>query len=239
LLALARQGQKSDLKQIIDKALSIDYDALSLEHKIGLLRTLQVALYRHGMPGTAEKSSLTAALDNKYPANSTNLNKLLSKLLVFLQSPTVIEKTLALMEKNEEPDEMELDHEYATSSSEVVMRNHQYELDIANMIAQMPSTQHTFYGNVLSKKKAGWTNETRERYFSWFNKAFDYKAGRSYVGFLDRARKLALENVPKAEFAKYDKLSGGDKLSQSGNDLIGEYNIKGPGRRWSLEQADS
>lgn len=239
LLALARQGQKSDLKQIIDKALSIDYDALSLEHKIGLLRMLEVALYRHGIPGTAEKSNLTAALDNKYPANSTNLNKLLSKLLVFLQSPTVIEKTLALMEKNEEPDEMELDHEYATSSSEVVMRNPQYGLDIANMLAQMPSTQHTFYANVLSQQKAGWTNETRERYFSWFNKAFDYKGGRSYVGFLDRARKLALENVPKAEFAKYDKLSGGDKLSQSGNDLIGEYNIKGPGRRWSLEQADS
>jgi len=239
ILALARQGNKGDLKTIIDKALSIDFESLSLENKIALLRTLEVAFYRHGEPGAAEKASLTAALDSKYPANSTNLNKLLSKLLVFLQSPTVIEKTLALMEKQEQPDELELDLEYATSSSEVVMRNPQYGLDIANMLAQMPSTQHTFYATVLSQQKAGWTEETRNRYFSWFNKAFDYKGGRSYVGFIDRARKIALTNVSKADFAKYDKMSGGEKLSQSGNDLVGEYSIKGPGRRWSLEQADS
>lgn len=239
LLALARQGDKSDLKLIVDKALSIDFEPLSLEQKIAFLRTLEVALYRHGVPASAEKTKLTAFLDSKYPSTSTNQNKLLVKILVNLQSPTVIEKTLALMGKDETPDEMELDASYATSSSELVLRNPQYGLDIAGMLAEMPSPQHTYYAMALSQQKAGWTEESRSKYFSWYQEAFKYKGGRSYVGFLDRARKIALSNVSKAEFAKYDKLSGGDKLSQSGNDLVGQYSIQGPGRRWTLEQADS
>jgi len=99
--------------------------------------------------------------------------------------------------------------------------------------------QHTFYAIVLSGQKTGWTAAQREQYFSWYQKAFGFKGGRSYVGFLDRARKMALANVPKAEFAKYDKLSGGELLSQSGNDLVGSYKIEGPGRSWKMEQADS
>lgn len=239
LLALARQGDKQDLKLIIDKALSINFDPLTLQQKIDFLRVLEVALYRHGTPAAAEKATLTSFLDSKYPSGSTNQNKLLSKLLVNLQSPTVIEKTLALMEKEETPDELELDAEYATSSSELVMRNPQYGLDIAGMLAEMPSPQHTFYAIVLSGQQAGWTNETREKYFSWYEKAFEFKGGRSYVGFLDKARKMALAHLPKSDYARYDKLSGGEKLSQSGNDLVGQYNIQGPGRRWTTEQADS
>lgn len=239
LLALARQGTKADLKLITDKILSIDYNALSLEQKIAWLRTIEVALYRHGSPAAAEKTKLTEALDSKYPSESTNLNKLLSKILVNLQSPTVIGKTLALMGKEEKPDEMELDLEYATASSELVLRNPQYGLDIASMLAEMPSPQHTYYAIALSQQKAGWTEETRNQYFSWYNKAFDFKGGRSYVGFLDKARKIALGNLPKADYAKFDKMSGGEKLSQNGNDLVGQYSIKGPGRRWTLEQADS
>jgi putative heme-binding domain-containing protein len=239
LLALARQGNKADLKLIIDKALAINFESLSLEQKIDLLRTIEVALYRHGMPAGAEKAALTSALDSKYPSNSTNQNKLLVKILVYLQSPTVIEKTLALMTQDEKPDAMELDMEYATSSSELVLRNPQYGLDIASMLAEMPSPQHTFYAIALSQQKSGWTEETRNQYFSWYNKAFDFKGGRSYVGFLDKARKIALANLPKSDLEKFDKLSGGEKLSTSGNDLVGQYAIKGPGRRWTIEQADS
>lgn len=239
LLALARQGNKADLKLIVDKSLAINFDLLSLDQKIDLLRTIEVALYRHGMPGATEKSKLTVALDSKYPSSSTNQNKLLSKILVFLQSPSVIEKTLALMVQDEKPDDMELDIEYATSSSELVLRNPQYGLDIASMLAEMPSMQHTHYAIALSQQKAGWTEETRTQYFEWYNKAFDFKGGRSYVGFLDKARKTALGNLPKSQFAKFDKISGGEKLSKSGNDLVGQYSIKGPGRRWTLEQADS
>ena len=58
------------------------------------------------------------------------------------------------------------------------------------------------------------------KYFSWFGNAFKYQGGRSYVGFIDRARKLALAHVPKEQFEKYNKLSGADLLTRSGNDIV-------------------
>ena len=46
------------------------------------------------------------------------------------------------------------------------------------------------------------------------------EGGRSYVGFIDRARKLALTHVPKDQFDKFNKLSGADIALQSGNDFV-------------------
>lgn len=79
----------------------------------------------------------------------------------------------------------------------------------------------------------------QEKYFAWFKNAFEYKGGNSYVGFINKARQMALANVPKAQFARYDDLSGGALLTSSGNDLAngGAISPKGPYRRWELEDA--
>ena len=70
------------------------------------------------------------------------------------------------------------------------------------------------------------------------NALTEYKGGRSYVGFLDRARKMALASVDPSDFEKYDELSGGKLLSASGNDII-EPGIQpeGPGKRWTVDEA--
>lgn len=117
------------------------------------------------------------------------------------------------------------------------MRNPQYGLDIADMLKSMPPAQQTYYANMLSLASKNWTPELHERYFKWFYKAFSYKGGRSYVGFIDRARKLALKHVPENKVAYYDKLSGGELLSKNGNDLVKLVYPKGPGRNWKLENA--
>lgn len=101
----------------------------------------------------------------------------------------------------------------------------------------MPPAQHTFYGMVLEDVDKGWTPELRERYFKWFNKAFSFKAGRSYIGFIDKARKKALTHVPKDKFDYYDKLSGADLLTSSGNDLaVSTVSPKGPRHNWQVEE---
>jgi putative heme-binding domain-containing protein len=91
---------------------------------------------------------------------------------------------------------------------------------------------------VLGGAKAGWTPELRDEYFTWIRKAFEYKGGRSYVGFIDRARKMALSHVPKNDFDKYNELSGASLLTGSGNDLrVSDIQPEGPGRRWTVEEA--
>ncbi len=239
MLALARQGEKSVQRGILDNLTGINFNSLSERQKIDLLRTFEVTFYRMGQPDAATKTKVLAYLNPKYPAKTAGQNQLLSKVLVFLQSPDVVAKTLALMEIEKEPGDNVMDDVTAATSSDLIFRNPQYGLDIAGMLANIPPLQHTYYAVVLSQQKVGWTTQQRDKYFSWFQKAFGYKGGRSYVGFLDKARKIALENVPKAEFDKYDKLSGGGLLSKNGNDVIGEYAIVGPGRAWKVEQADS
>ncbi|HCX76363.1 MAG TPA: heme-binding protein, partial [Algoriphagus sp.] len=150
--------------------------------------------------------------------------------------PDAVEKTLALL-KNAKDDENY--QKTVTSSSELIFRNPQYGLDIANMLANVPPAQQTYFATVLGGANSGWTEDTRKEYFSWIKNALtNYKGGRSYVGFLDRARKMALAKVAKEDFDRFDELSGGKLLTSSGNDLAGEgIQPEGPGRRWTVEEA--
>jgi len=161
----------------------------------------------------------------------------LSKALIYLEAPGVIPKTLALLEAKEQPTNLTAGGNTATASAELIMRNPQYGMDIADMLKHMPPAQQTYYATMLSLASKNWTPELHERYFKWFYKAFSYKGGRSYVGFIDRARKLALKHVPEGKTAYYDKLSGGELLTKNGNDLMKVVYPKGPGKQWKLDNA--
>ena len=165
----------------------------------------------------AIKTQVTNYLSPHYPSTSALSNRLYSKLLVFLEAPGAVQRTLTLLTNNEVFDDK--DNETATASSDLILRNPQYGLDIAGMLEKMPAKQQTFYAFVLSGAKTGWTPELRETYFKWYDKAFSYQGGRSYIGFIEKARQLALANVPKDKLAYYNKLSGAEKLTTNGNDL--------------------
>jgi putative heme-binding domain-containing protein len=180
---------------------------------------------------------LAAYLDPHYPADDNLLNRSLSILLVHLDAPSVVGKTLALLKNAKDDPNYQ---KTFTESSDLILRNPQYGLDIANMLANVPPAQATFYATVLGGADKGWTPAQRVEYFGWIKNALTaYKGGRSYVGFLDRARKMALASVDKADFEKYDELSGGKLLTESGNDIINsDVQPEGPGRRWTLEEAE-
>jgi putative heme-binding domain-containing protein len=117
----------------------------------------------------------------------------------------------------------------------LILRSTQYGGDIAATLAKLPPMQQTYYANVLTMAKKGWTPADQETYFKWFYNAFNYKGGNSYVGFIDRMRKLALKNVPDNKRAYFDKLSGAELLSNNGNNLVSSAYPKGPGKNWRLE----
>ncbi|WP_439555663.1 c-type cytochrome [Dyadobacter sp.] len=235
-IALAREGDSTKVGGPILKGLTkIDYAKLDDLQKQALLRAVEVTLYRTGQPDAATKQAIIAYLNPKYPSPNALQNRFLSKILVTLEAPKVVEKTLALIEKNEKFDDK--DNEMVTASADLILRNPQYGLDLASLLEKMPPQQQTFYAIMLSSAKTGWTPALREQYFSWFKKAFSYQGGRSYIGFIDKARQLALKNVPQDQVAKYNKLSGAELLTGTGNDLVKLYTPKGPGRGWKLDEA--
>ncbi|MEZ0486947.1 c-type cytochrome [Fibrella aquatica] len=237
LIALTRQGDSSLKSKLLNALTSIKYEQLSEAQQFDLLRAVELVFLRMGPPEPAEKNRLVAYLNPRYPAKTALMNRGLSKLLIYLEAPGVIEKTMALMSQKTEAGIKDLGLEAATASSDLILRNPQYGLDIARMLEKVPPLQQTYYATMLSRQKTGWTPALRNTYFTWFANAFKYQGGNSYIGFIDRARKLALANVPKEQFETYNKLSGADLLTKSGNDIASDYSPKGPYRNWRLENA--
>jgi putative heme-binding domain-containing protein len=91
LLALARVGQSSDLPAILDAVLKA-----SPVPTLDALRVIAVVIARHGAPDEAHQKQLMAWV--AYPQSDTFLNRELCRLLVYLKSPTVIAKTMPLIQ---------------------------------------------------------------------------------------------------------------------------------------------
>lgn len=235
MIALSRHSAKGTGTPMLQAMMDVDYSSLNEKEKQDMLRAFELILYRQGEPTGTLKSQLIAYLGENFPANNNNLDRELSKLLVYLDAPDAVEKTLALLKNaKDDPDYQKT----FTSSSDLIMRNPQYGLDIANMLANVPPAQQTYLATVLGGAEAGWNDALRTEYFTWIQDAFKYKGGRSYVGFIDRARKMALTHVSKSEFEKYNELSGAAMLTSNGNDLVNtDIQPEGPGRRWTVDEA--
>ena len=91
LLALARVGQPSDLPAILDAVLKA-----APAPTLDALRVIAVTIARHGEPDQAMKHQLMDWA--VYPRTDTFLNRELCRLLVYLKSPKVIEKTMPLIQ---------------------------------------------------------------------------------------------------------------------------------------------
>ena len=236
MIALARHSGKGQGAPMLQALMEIDYSGLDETGKQNLLRAFELVLARQGEPSGAVKNQLITYLDENYPANNNNLDRALAVLLVYLDAPDAVEKTLALLKTSKDDPNYQ---KTFSASSDLIMRNPQYGLDIANMLANVPPAQQTYLATVLGGAEAGWTPEMHEEYFTWIQNAFKYKGGRSYVGFIDRARKMALTHVAKSDFDKYNELSGAAMLTGNGNDLVNtDVQPEGPYRRWTLEEAE-
>lgn len=233
MIALARQGKPTVKNKMFQALARVDYEKLSPSQQLDIVRAFEVLIFRMGKPEGAVKDQVVAYLDPKFPASSNELNRVLCKVLVFIGAPGSVEKTLTLL-ANAKDDPME---KTVSASSDLIMRNPQYGLDIAKMLSNVPPAQQTYYATVLSEANSGWTPALQDQYFKWFAKAFTYKGGVSYVGFIDKARKKALAHAPSDKVSYYDTLSGGALLTESGNDLANLPQPKGPGKWRNNEEA--
>jgi len=234
-IALARMGEKTEKDNLLKAICAIDFSKISESKQLDALRAIELILVRLGKPTGDLKNELIAVLDKQYPAATNNLNRSLSKIMVYMDAPTVVAKTMELMKVAKDDTN---DQKTFTESTDLILRNPQYGLDIAKMLANVPPQQQTYYATVLSHAKMGWTPALQETYFKWFYTAFGYKGGVSFIGFLNLIRKDALKNVSKNTFAYYNTLSGDSIVNRAMMGL--KENIKqpkGPGRNWEVDTA--
>ena len=234
-IAQARLGNTEIKEKLLQALTTIDFSKLSDDQRIDLVRAFELIYLRLGNPSTAIQSQVIAYLDAQYPAQTNNLNRSLSKMLVYLDAPGSVEKTMKLMATaKDDPN----DQKTFMESSDLILRNPRYGLDIASMLASVPPKQQTFYATVLSQAKNGWTPALQEEYFKWFYTAFGYKGGYSFVGFINIVRNNALKNVSKDKLA-YFKTMSGDSLVERAQMGLAQNDIqpKGPGKRWEVDTA--
>ncbi len=234
MIAMARTGNRGLQIRMINALMGINFNALPESQQIDVLRAYELIISRMGKPYDAEKIKLSTYLNQFYPAKSNELNRSFSKVLVALDDELVVQKTLALLDGAVQDVD---DQKSFMQSSDLILRNPQYGLDIANMLAKTPPAQQIYYVTALSEAKHGWTTERREKYFKWYYNAFGYKGGNSFVGFIDKARKMALANLPRGQFDHYNKISGNELLTTNGMKLASVGSPKGPGKTWKLDEA--
>ncbi|HCN82696.1 MAG TPA: heme-binding protein, partial [Sphingobacteriaceae bacterium] len=233
IIALARNADSKLKPRMLNSLLAVNYKLLSESQQIDLLRAFELTIARMGQPDAAQRTKMIAYLNPNYPAATNDLNRSLGKLLVSIQAPQVVPKTMAMISTAKD----NAGQKTFSNSSDLILRNPQYGLDIAGMLAKTPPAQQIYYATILSEAKNGWTPELRDKYFKWYYKAFSYKAGNSYIGFISRARKTALTNVPAAQMEHYNKMSGNELISANGNTLAGVISPKGPDKTWKIDEA--
>ena len=234
MIAMARTGNRGLQVRMINALMNINYNILPEAQQIDVLRAYELIISRMGKPYDAEKVKLITYLNQFYPAKSNELNRSFSKVLVALDDPLVVQKTLALLDGTVQDVN---DQKSFMQSSDLILRNPQYGLDIAKMLTKTPPAQQIHYVTALSEAKNGWTTERREKYFKWYYTAFGYRGGNSFVGFIDKARKMALANLPQEQFDHYNKISGNELLTKNGMKLASVGSAKGPGKTWKLDGA--
>ena len=97
MLAFIHAGNDEDQPAILAALNRLDLKKLERQDLLDALRVYELAMIRHGRPDSDAAQQLIARLDAIYPHASSHVNRELCELLVYLQSPTVIEKSLKLM----------------------------------------------------------------------------------------------------------------------------------------------
>lgn len=225
MLAVARQGSAKDLDRLLENLSALNYRSLSEQEQLTYLRTMQVAFARHGSPSDAWRTKLVKQLDAVYPAESYPLNAELVQLLVYLESPTVVGKTLTLMDN--------LGKEPIPEWGYLVERNAGYGGTVGKMLADMPPVRGIHFAFVLRNAKVGWTIDQRKKYFQFFVDAVKHPGGNSFGKFLSQFRDDALATCSTEEKIVLDSLASQSLMSET----FKSTPPKGPGRKWTKPEA--
>jgi putative heme-binding domain-containing protein len=225
LLGLARRDLAGSLAPTIKRLNRVTFHKLNTDGKLALLRTYAVVMSRHGMPETALKKAVGDTLDPHYPAKDDNVNEELCRVLSYLQHPSVVSKTVALMK---------ITKAKATGyDAELMKRNSDYGGLILRSMKTNPNILNIHYLFCLKDVTVGWTMADREFYLGWVKELLTKRGGHMYRGYLHSIRKDAIAAVPEKDMLALQYVLGEVKTI----DLAKLPKASGPGVGWTVEGA--
>jgi putative heme-binding domain-containing protein len=188
LLSLARLGGADTQPAVLKAITAFPFAMLTEEQTLDKLRVIEVSIARHGVPTGEIASQVIADVDPIYPAKTEFANRELCQILLALNAPNAVAKTVALLK------------------------------------AAPTQEEQLTYVIALRNIKAGWTDELRREYLSWWNAAhspqhpehvvqwfndagINFNNGASLAGFLKKALKDATASMTPAEIAAMGDLT--------------------------------
>lgn len=223
-IALSRHGDSSLGNRLVAKLNSLPVSDLEYDDKLALLRAYSLCFIRMDPPHKETVDALLAAIDPLYPAESEELDTELCRLLCYLQSPTVVSKTIALM-KSTQTKAMEYNQE--------MLKRHEYGKAILESMANTPNVQNIHYAYCLRQVQPGWSLEDRKYYFGWLGDTLKKSGGQSFAGYIRAIREDAITHLPDEDAAAVAWLLGDIETI----DLASLPMPKGPAVQWSVDSA--
>jgi len=225
LLGLSRRDLEGSLSPILERLIKVDFSKLNKEGQLALLRTYAVAMSRQGMPEPALAKAAGDKLNAHFPSKDDNVNEELCRVLSYLEHPSVVAKTIALMKITQS--------KVSEYDAEIIKRNKGYGTRILQSMKTAPNTLNMHYLFCLKDVKTGWTTEDRRFYFSWVKDLVSKSGGNMYASFLQKIRETAIASVPPKDKLVLQYLLGKIKII----DLTTLPKAKGPGVVWTVPAA--
>ncbi|MFT5122660.1 MAG: putative heme-binding domain-containing protein [Kiritimatiellia bacterium] len=221
---VARMGSPDQQPRILKALNKLNYASMKPDMLLAALRSYQLAFTRLGKP--AQASDVIATLNPHYPHADNMVNRELSQVLLYLNAPGAVSRTVQLVLSANDTQEKILDEK-------VLQRNDGYASATRRTEQFRPNVQQFALAFSLHSITEGWTEADRASYFSWFPRAKTWQGGNSFGIFIENARKQALANVSDETLRKkYDAVS-----SKSLEAPRAVETPKGPGRAWTMAEA--
>ncbi|MBL8752727.1 MAG: c-type cytochrome [Planctomycetes bacterium] len=223
-IALCRHGDKSLAGRVVAKLNRVPIADLAREDLLALLRAYSLASIRLGPLSPGDVASVVARLDPLYPADDAATDAELCRLLSHLDAPSVVGKTIALMQTTTAK---ALDYDKA------MLARHQFGEAILKAMANTPNSQNIHYAYCLRRVQAGWTLDDRKYFFTWLNDSLQKNGGLSFAGYVRGIRQDAIEHLGAKDAAAVGWLVGDVAVTDLGKLPL----PKGPPGAWTVDTA--
>jgi len=191
-VALAHRGDKTLQGKLLAKLSALDMTTFGESMQLDLLRAYQLVFTRMGEPDKEAAAKLVKKFDSVFPTQSDLVNRELAQVLIYLKSPTIVEKVCAELKKPSKPLTQ-------AGMDELLARNRGYGGGIANMLKNATDQQKMALAFSLRNATVGWNMDHWKVYFGFIAEARTKSGGASYQGFINNMERDAFANASDAE----------------------------------------
>ena len=181
LLALARLGDSNLQDRLLESLDRLPWHDFTEEQKLEGLRVLELAFIRMGRPSPETARDVVERLNPSYPASSPRLNRELCQILIYLQAPDVVKKSLQLLAS-------------APTQEEQLV----YIFHLRTLKTGWTMDDRRFYFSWFNRDRAA--DQHPAEVEQWFADAGrSYSDGASFAKFMVNIKKDAVDTLTDAE----------------------------------------